>query len=368
MLADRVRETTTTTGTGTYQLGGAVSGRLSFVDGFGSGKPADYICESEDGSEFEIGTGLITEGPPDTLTRAVIHNSSNAGAAVSWGAGTRKIYCSQHSSYSRFGGGLPTATGTANARVVAYDPPCRAYRAGQEFWFINGAAANTDVATANMGPGVLNVRKGDGSIALGGGDMPASTLIGLRHDGTQFILIHPVSGIPTGSVFPFAGSSAPGGYLLCAGQAVSRTTYAALFTLLSTTYGVGDGSTTFNLPDLRGRAPFGKDDMDGSAANRITNSGGSGIDGTDLGADGGSELMHQHSHSVTDSGHSHNINPVRGTTLGGGQWVQPANSASAGTFDAGTSSATTGISIANTGGGSSQNMPPAIILNYIIKT
>ena len=63
--------------------------------------------------------------------------------------------------------------------------------------------------------------------------------------------------MPAGVVVPFAGASAPTGYLLCDGAAVSRTTYAALFAVLSTTFGVGDGSTTFNVPDMRETAPVG---------------------------------------------------------------------------------------------------------------
>lgn len=61
-----------------------------------------------------------------------------------------------------------------------------------------------------------------------------------------------------GLIFPYGGTSAPTGYLLCDGAAVSRSTYAALFAILSTTYGAGDASTTFNVPDLRGRFPLGK--------------------------------------------------------------------------------------------------------------
>lgn len=63
--------------------------------------------------------------------------------------------------------------------------------------------------------------------------------------------------VPTGSITAFGGSSAPGGWLTCDGSAVSRTTYASLFSVISTTYGTGDGSTTFNLPDLRSRTPIG---------------------------------------------------------------------------------------------------------------
>lgn len=61
----------------------------------------------------------------------------------------------------------------------------------------------------------------------------------------------PIVALPTGSVSAFAGSSVPSGYLVCQGQAVSRTTYSSLFSVIGSTYGSGDGSTTFNLPDLR---------------------------------------------------------------------------------------------------------------------
>lgn len=63
--------------------------------------------------------------------------------------------------------------------------------------------------------------------------------------------------LPVGALIPFAGSSAPDGFLLCDGDAVSRTTYAELFAEIGTTFGEGDGSTTFNLPDFRGRMAIG---------------------------------------------------------------------------------------------------------------
>lgn len=67
---------------------------------------------------------------------------------------------------------------------------------------------------------------------------------------------------PIGSITAFAGSAIPANWLLCNGEAVSRTTYADLFTVIGTTYGAGDGSTTFNLPDLRGRVAVGVDSTD----------------------------------------------------------------------------------------------------------
>lgn len=67
----------------------------------------------------------------------------------------------------------------------------------------------------------------------------------------------PVSALPIGTMLPFAGTTAPTGYLMCQGQAVSRATYAALFALIGTAYGTGDGTTTFNLPDGRGTTLIG---------------------------------------------------------------------------------------------------------------
>jgi len=66
-----------------------------------------------------------------------------------------------------------------------------------------------------------------------------------------------VSGLPTGGILPYGAATAPTGFLLCNGAAVSRATYAALFAIIGTTFGAGDGSTTFNVPDLRQRFPLG---------------------------------------------------------------------------------------------------------------
>ena len=68
-----------------------------------------------------------------------------------------------------------------------------------------------------------------------------------------------VQASPVGVVSTFGGATAPTGWLLCDGTAISRTTYSDLFTVISTTYGVGDGTTTFNLPNLNGRAVVGRD-------------------------------------------------------------------------------------------------------------
>lgn len=174
--------------------------------------------------------------------------------------------------------------------------------------------------------------------------------------------------VPVGTILDYGGSSTPEGYIFPAGQAVSRTgATARLFAVYSTTFGSGDGSTTFNVPDLRGRVVAGKDNMGGSAANRLT-VGVSGITGTTLGATGGNENMQQHTHIatsvVTDPGHSHTYSQgVGGVNYSGGSGLS---------FVTGTTSTnTTGITVAttnaNTGFGASQNVQPTFILNKIIK-
>ena len=76
--------------------------------------------------------------------------------------------------------------------------------------------------------------------------------------------------VPIGSMMIWTTDTAPGGWLLCYGQAISRTFYVGLFNVIGETYGAGDSSSTFNLPDLRGRFPLGKDNMGGTSANRVT--------------------------------------------------------------------------------------------------
>lgn len=87
--ADRVQETSTTTGTGTYDLAGANTGYQTFVAGAGDASTVTYLAT--DGTDWEVGTGVVTDAATDTLSRASILSSSNGGAAVNWGAGTKTI-------------------------------------------------------------------------------------------------------------------------------------------------------------------------------------------------------------------------------------------------------------------------------------
>lgn len=89
--ADRVQETSTTTGTGTYDLAGAVTGFQGFVAGIGNGNTC-YYCATM-GADWEVGIGTVTDAATDTLARTTILQSSNSDNAVNWGAGTKTIFC-----------------------------------------------------------------------------------------------------------------------------------------------------------------------------------------------------------------------------------------------------------------------------------
>lgn len=225
------------------------------------------------------------------------------------------------------------------------------------------------------------------------GDMWVTTSGLIVRANGQTITLSSLFQTPVGAEMPWGTDTPPTGWLMMYGQNISRSTYASLFALYGTTYGAGDGSTTFTLPDYRGRAPFGKDNMGGSAANRIT-AGNSGVTGTTLGAVGGSELLHAHnhsqnahSHSVSDPTHTHSVSdpmhshPMGRNAVQSGSSVDRVTGPGADTTTTavatgiGIVAASTGVSIvANTatnnaaGTGASQNMPPAIIRNWIVFT
>ena len=91
-LADRVKETTTTTGTGTVNLAGAVDGFQSFVGSVGSGNTTYYAIEDNDGSGWEVGIGTVTDASPDTLARSTILASSNSDNAINLSSGTHSVF------------------------------------------------------------------------------------------------------------------------------------------------------------------------------------------------------------------------------------------------------------------------------------
>lgn len=163
-------------------------------------------------------------------------------------------------------------------------------------------------------------------------------------------------GSPAGIVVPFAGTAAPSGWLACNGANVSRTDYATLFAAIGITWGAGDGSTTFTLPNLQGAF--------------VRGSGTSALDPSSPRAVGSFQaeayLNHNHTATSTDSGHTHQYNNARsgGANIAGGSNYNLNNSTD--TTTVGTANITTTVATSTTGG--TETRPDNYALLYIIKT
>jgi microcystin-dependent protein len=173
----------------------------------------------------------------------------------------------------------------------------------------------------------------------------------LQRSGTNIIGVSSSDLLPIGTIMDFAGSATPAGWLLCDGSSLLRAgTYAALFGVLGVVYGSVDG-THFNLPDLRGRVVAGKDNMGGTAANRLTAAWS--MDGTVLGANGGNE---NHTLSIAQM-------PQHGHV-----YDNPFGVASGVAAGPNFNRATGGLGTQLAGGdGAHPNVQPSFILNKIIK-
>lgn len=228
---------------------------------------------------------------------------------------------------------------------------------------INGGISNVNVASdAAIGESKIDFddtsghdHDGSNSTAIAIADLSDVTITTLEngqvlaYDSGDEVFKNVAPVIPIGMTLPWITSTAPDGFLLCDGSAVSRTTYAALFALAGETFGAGDGVSTFNVPDLRGRGVVGVDNMGGTSADRLT---GAWAD-TLGGADGDEEHtllvaeMPAHTHSFIIKGGS--------SFLGGIIDTVGSTSDSFDTDSAG-------------GDGAHNNVQPSIAMYWVIKT
>lgn len=218
--------------------------------------------------------------------------------------------------------------------------------------------AGTANFTGNVGATNLNITAASitGNLNVGG-TLTATTLpVGTANTAVATTAFAQAI-VPTGGLMMWAGTSAPSGWLLCNGTAVSRTSFAALFAVIGTTFGVGDNSTTFNLPNYNNRAPVGAGGLYA------------------LGSTGGSKdaTVVTHTHSLSGGGAS-------GTFLTGASASTTRTNFNADFFG---SPAVTNVSLSTSTGspsytnptvqsagssGTDANMPPYLAINYIIKT
>jgi microcystin-dependent protein len=177
-----------------------------------------------------------------------------------------------------------------------------------------------------------------------------------------------------GAIFAYVGGTPPDGWLLCDGSAISRATYSTLWITIGTTYGVGDAVSTFNLPDLRGRVPVGLETMGGGASSgRLLNTNFGNIDGSLLGATGGSQT-----HTLTQPeaplpAHTHPFTAT--TTIAcGPQYVDDRSSGcNTNALDGVCGSVARAMRVITSQAASDStasahnNLPPLAFLNYIIR-
>lgn len=235
-----------------------------------------------------------------------------------------------------------TNTITASALIAAAP-----LRSGQIYAFVP-ANSNTGATTLNVNSlGAKNVFLN--GAALVGYELRKNCPVQVYYDGTQFNIIagaHGGDGIPIGTETNRYFATAPAGHILCDGSAVSRTTYADLFAVLSTTYGTGDGSTTFNLPNAARRVSVGSG---GSGTSTLANT---------VGSTGGEET-----HTlVTGEMPSHTHVQTFANANGGTIDIAAGSNANLG------STVSSAMSTASAGsGGAHNNMQPSIVVYKCIK-
>lgn len=261
----------------------------------------------------------------------------------------------------------------------------------EEIYFTSKGGGNVNVPSASAGRGI----GGTSAIAHDSGatvkmlltktSLQAITYGGaIKDDAIKRRHIEDEQKLPIGTVTPFAGSDAPDGWLVCDGSAVSRSTYAALFAVIDETYGVGDGSTTFNLPNLKGKAVFGVDSGDGDFD--LADTGGAKthtISVEEMPSHTHVQDAHTHtqdSHNHTQNSHTHSVPGWLNNVGGGGtdRAYMPTGASqttsTTGMSTTATNQATTATNQnttatnQNTGGGEAfDKLPPFMALQFIIK-
>lgn len=337
---DWVVELSNTTGVSDYVLAGAPPGTsyFTFRQRYPDGNiETTFWVVNPDRTKWEKNRySTLDFGPPDTLSRNVVE-STNGDAPVSWVGGDTplRVYVVADADAQEFA--ISMGFGTTKPDVLKYG-----------LWADEDGVA-ADVDQINLWDGTNNI--------------PVAKVNRNNHTVEW-------GNTPAGTVFNYAGATIPDGFLVCQGQAVSRTTYASLFTAIGTTYGVGNGTTTFNVPDAGGRSIYGKE----ASATRLT-AAIAGINGNTLGTAGGDQRAQIHSHGVTDPSHAHSATGTgrvgQNLALGTNRAVGTADGTASGLFQelsVTVNANVTSVSIQNAFAGGSQNLPPAIVMNTMIST
>jgi microcystin-dependent protein len=256
---------------------------------------------------------------------------------------------------------VPTVGGTANVITLTTGYSVSAYVAGQTFRFI-AAGTNTGAVTIAL-DGLAAKDVYVGGSPLTAGMISAGKVATVTYDGTRFqIDADSPTAISVGTVMAWPVADIPAGWLECDGSAISRTTYSALFAVIGTTYGVGDGSTTFNIPNYKDYFLRGFDGSGTDAASRTDR--GDGTTGASVGTkQAGETASHTHTGTTSSDGaHTHSYTEPD-SAAGGDGGASVIDATKAGTT--GSSGAHTHTFTTNATGGT-ESRPKNITVKWMI--
>ena len=310
-----------------------------------------YSAQTSSAGNFNVNGNLTVTGT-STLTGAVTASSTvsaaglltaSAGIAATTGNFSGNLASlGSVSGASGIFGPVSGTTGTFTGAVSATTIGGTTITASTQF---SGPGTGLTGTASSLTSGATNSVASGGTIAS---NVTATTqAVGTNNTTIATTAFVATNSVLTGSLLMWPTATAPTGYLLCDGTAVSRTTYAALFVVVGTTFGAGDTTTTFNVPNYTNRMPYG----------------------STVGATGGTAdavvVSHTHTASSTDAGHAHGYLYSNVSTGGGTGGFSPNTSPTA--TDTGYANISTTITAAGVSG-TNANLPPYLGISFVIKT
>jgi hypothetical protein len=217
VVNDRVKETSTTTGTGTFDLAGAASGFQTFVAGVGDTNTTYYTIFNQGTTEWEVGLGTVTDAATDTLARTTVITSSNSGSAVDFAAGTKDVFCTLPASVAVFG--KQEGTNFTNSILVGHT-----------------TTGTLDAAEDNTGVGIAALdalTSADKNTAIGYSSLSGVTTgnnnVGVGYNAGVGITGAPDNTIVGGQAFEGSATSATSGYNTAVGAHAMKVSSGAAF-------------------------------------------------------------------------------------------------------------------------------------------
>ena len=251
VVNDRVKETSTTTGTGTFSLAGAVTGFETFVAGIGNSNTTYYAIVNTNNGEFEVGLGTVTDATPDTLARTTIISSSNSDSAVDFSSGTKNVFCT-----------LPASKSVildSSGNIVANN--------GSNLTALNATQLTSGTVPDARFPATLPALNGSALTNLNASNLASGTVANARLDADLAAIAGLTSAADKGIQFTGSGTAATYD-LTAAGKALLDDANAATQrTTLGLVIGTDVQAFDAQLADIAGLSPTSGKIIQGDGSN-----------------------------------------------------------------------------------------------------